>query len=132
MGKESYFWLNTEVNKWAEEKTNCLIKEILPPGAVDREHRSSWPMHYISKELAWYEKFSASDTKDDEFHLLNEGSVQAPFMTSQKKQYVEAFDGFKALKLPYEQGYDRKRCFSMYLFLPNARDGLITNVTGQN
>jgi serpin B len=46
-------------------------------------------------------------------------------MTSYKKQFVRAFDGFKVLRLPYEQGVD-KRQFSMYLFLPDAKDGLLT------
>ncbi|XP_058222740.1 serpin-ZX-like isoform X2 [Rhododendron vialii] len=44
-------------------------------------------------------------------------------MTSKKKQLVRAFDGFKVLGLPYKQGEDKRR-FSMYFFLPNAKDGL--------
>ncbi|XP_058223285.1 serpin-ZX-like [Rhododendron vialii] len=41
----------------------------------------------------------------------------------EEKQLVSAFDGFKVLGLPYKQGED-KRGFSMYFFLPNAKDGL--------
>ncbi|MED6108915.1 hypothetical protein PIB30_028649 [Stylosanthes scabra] len=44
-------------------------------------------------------------------------------MVSKKKQLISAFDGFKVLGLPYKQGED-KRKFSMYLFLPDAVDGL--------
>lgn len=45
-------------------------------------------------------------------------------MTSRKKQYISAFDGFKVLRLPYKQGGDDKRRFSVYFFLPDAKDGL--------
>ncbi|KAG8366159.1 hypothetical protein BUALT_Bualt17G0048400 [Buddleja alternifolia] len=44
-------------------------------------------------------------------------------MTSTKKQYVRAFDGFKVLRLPYKQGKDMCK-FSMYFFLPDVKDGL--------
>ncbi|MCI24419.1 serpin-ZX, partial [Trifolium medium] len=44
-------------------------------------------------------------------------------MTSSEDQFIEVFDDFKVLRLPYEQGED-KRQFSMYIFLPNAKDGL--------
>ncbi|KAL6987581.1 hypothetical protein U1Q18_013326 [Sarracenia purpurea var. burkii] len=44
-------------------------------------------------------------------------------MTSKKEQLVNAFDGFKVLGLPYKQGEDKRR-FSMYFFLPDAKDGL--------
>lgn len=72
---------------------------------------------------AWSEKFDASVTKDHEFFLLNGTSIQVPFMTSNKKQYVRAFDGFKVLALPYKQGEDNRK-FSMHIFLPDAKDGL--------
>ncbi|PHT98494.1 Serpin-ZX [Capsicum chinense] len=121
-----------EINKWAEVKTNGLIKEILPPGAVDAG-TSLVLGNAIYFKGAWTEKLNAY-TKHHEFHLLNVGvsvqapfmtgvSVQAPFMTSKNWQYVKAYDGFKVLRLPYKQGED-KLVLSMYMFLPNDRDGL--------
>ncbi|XP_031390912.1 serpin-ZX-like isoform X2 [Punica granatum] len=62
--------------------------------------------------------------EDAEFHLLNGSRVQVPFMTSKKRQAVRAFDGFKVLELPYKQGSGDQRRFSMYLYLPDAEDGL--------
>uniref|UniRef100_A0A7N0ZQB7 Serpin domain-containing protein n=1 Tax=Kalanchoe fedtschenkoi TaxID=63787 RepID=A0A7N0ZQB7_KALFE len=44
-------------------------------------------------------------------------------MTSKKMQLVSQYEGFKVLGLPYKQGED-KRQFSMYIFLPDAKDGL--------
>ncbi|KAL8472876.1 hypothetical protein ACS0TY_029918 [Phlomoides rotata] len=43
------------------------------------------------------------------FFLLNGRSVQAPFLTSKKQQYVRAFDGFRVLGLPYKQGEDNRK-----------------------
>lgn len=110
------------MNTWADKETNSLIKEILPSGSVDASTRLIFANAVYFKG-AWNEKFDASMTKDDEFILLNGTLVQAPFLTSKKKQYVRAFDGFKVLGLPYKQGED-KRKFSMYFFLPDAKDGL--------
>ncbi|XP_040998457.1 serpin-ZX isoform X1 [Juglans microcarpa x Juglans regia] len=111
-----------EVNSWAEKETNGLIKEVLPPGSVDGTSRLIFANALYFKG-AWGEKFDASATKDYDFHLPNGSSVQVPFMTSKKNQVAIAFEGFKVLGLPYKQGED-KRCFSMYFFLPDAKDGL--------
>ncbi|KAI8548745.1 hypothetical protein RHMOL_Rhmol07G0297500 [Rhododendron molle] len=114
--------VTNEVNQWAEKETNGLIKEVLPSGSVDASTKLIFANALYFKG-AWTAKFDASKTKDQEFHLLNGSSVQVPFMTSKKKQLVRAFDGFKVLGLPYKQGEDKRR-FSMYFFLPNAKDGL--------
>ncbi|XP_060199518.1 serpin-ZX-like [Lycium barbarum] len=111
-----------QVNQWTKMKTNDLIKEILPRDAVNNMTRLILANALYFKG-EWNEKFDASETKDQEFHLLNGGSVQAPFMTSKKKQCVEAFNGFKVLRLPYKQGTDMRR-FCMYFILPDAHDGL--------
>ncbi|KAL2895083.1 Serpin-ZX [Bienertia sinuspersici] len=73
---------------------------------------------------AWSKKFDASRTVENDFHLLNGKSVKVPYMTSSKKQFVEAFDGFKVLRLPYKQGEYNKNQFSMYILLPDLYDGL--------
>ncbi|KAB1220399.1 Serpin-ZX [Morella rubra] len=112
----------SEVNSWVEKETSGLIKEVLPPGSVDHTTRLIFANALYFKGV-WNEKFNASATKELDFHLLNGSSVKVPFMTSKKKQIVSAFDGFKVLGLPYRQGED-KRSFSMYFFLPDAKDGL--------
>ncbi|XP_056177301.1 serpin-ZX-like [Syzygium oleosum] len=114
--------VTSEVNTWAEKETSGLIKEILPAGSVD----SSTQLIFVNAlyfKAAWNDKFDSSKTKDSDFFLLNGNSVQVPFMTSENKQILAAHDGFKVLGLPYKQGED-KRQFSIYLFLPDARDGL--------
>ncbi|KAK7283321.1 hypothetical protein RIF29_12757 [Crotalaria pallida] len=114
--------VTNEVNSWAEKETNGLIKEVLPPGSVNSLTRLIFA-NALYFEGEWNEKFNASITKDHDFHLRNGNSVKVPFMISKKKQFISVFDGFKVLGLPYKQGED-KRQFSMYLFLPDAKDGL--------
>ncbi|KAL3732778.1 hypothetical protein ACJRO7_022320 [Eucalyptus globulus] len=121
--------VTSEVNTWAEKETSGLIKEVLPAGSVDSSTRLIFANALYFKG-AWSEKFDSSKTKDNDFFLLNGNSVQVPFMTSYKpfltsknKQIVGVYNGFKILGLPYKKGED-KRHFSMYLFLPDARDGL--------
>ncbi|MCH86031.1 serpin-ZX, partial [Trifolium medium] len=65
------------------------------------------------------------------FFLLH-SPIQRQFSTN-KKQFVSAFDGFKVLRLPYEQGEELpykqgedERQFSMYFFLPDTKDGLLS------
>jgi len=117
--------VTSEVNSWVEKKTNGLIKEVITPGSVDRK-----TLLILANALyfkgAWEEKFDASKTEEDDFHLLNGSSVQVPFMTSKERQLVSAFDGFKVLRLPYKRGkvLKDKRRFSMYVFLPDSKDGL--------
>ncbi|XP_077234160.1 serpin-ZX-like isoform X1 [Tasmannia lanceolata] len=111
-----------EVNSWAENETNGLIKELLPSTSVDNLTKLIFANALYFKG-AWNEKFDSSKTKDFDFNLLDGGSVQVPFMTSKKKQFLSSVNGFKVLTLPYKQGTD-KRQFSMYFFLPDEKDGL--------
>ncbi|CAN0909185.1 At1g47710 [Linum grandiflorum] len=126
-----------EVNDWADRKTNGLIKNIVPPDAVNSLTRLIFANALYFKG-AWNQKFDRSATKDHDFHLLNGGSVRVRFMSSEEEQYVSRFDGFKVLSLPYKQGRDKddKRRFSMCIFLPDSKTGLpalvekITNESG--
>jgi serpin B len=111
-----------EVNLWAEKETYGIIKEILPEGSVNNLTRLIFANALYFK-AEWVYQFFDYHTKNYDFHLLNGSSVKVPFMSSNLDQIIRAFDGFKVLCLPYEQGGD-KRQFSMYIFLPNAKDGL--------
>jgi len=111
-----------EVNSWVENVSAGLIKELLPAGSVDSTTRLVFGNALYFKG-AWERKFDASETKESEFFLLDGNSVQAQFMTTKEKQYVSSYDDFSVLKLPYKQGEDNRQ-FSMYIFLPDAKDGL--------
>ncbi|KAA0065279.1 serpin-ZX-like [Cucumis melo var. makuwa] len=114
--------VTSEVNSWAERHTNGLITDILPNGSVTRLTRLILANALYFKG-SWKQKFKPSETQNQEFHLLNGTTIEVPFMSSQEEQYIAAFDGFKVLALPYQQGFDQRH-FSMYFFLPDAKDGL--------
>ncbi|CAI9113611.1 OLC1v1014244C1 [Oldenlandia corymbosa var. corymbosa] len=109
-----------EVNDWAVKETNGLIQAILQPGAVD--NLSMLLANALYFKGAWEEKFDASKRKERKFHLLDGNTVKAAFFTSDKNRHISAYKGFKVLRLPYKNG---RRCFSMYLYLPNAKNGLL-------
>ncbi|KAG2302954.1 hypothetical protein Bca52824_031605 [Brassica carinata] len=101
-----------EVNAWALRHTNDLIKDLLPQGSV-------------TSQTTWIYGNALYLTKNKPFHLVNGESVSVPFMSSSRNQYVKAYDGFKVLRLDYQQGRDdADRRFSMYFYLPDQRDGL--------
>ncbi|CAA0827524.1 Serpin-ZX [Striga hermonthica] len=116
-----------EANAWVEEKTNGLIEQILPPDSIHTRTRLILATALYFKGT-WVYPFHKLLTSDREFFLLDGSSVRAPFMTMQKPQYYRAFDGFKVLRLPYKNGGDSEHKFSMYFFLPEARDGLTSLV----
>lgn len=112
-----------EVNSWVEKNTNGLIKNILSRHAVDSMTRLIFANALYFKGT-WQQKFDASTTQSSNFYLLNGNSIEVPMMRSSKKQYVSDDGDFKVLRLPYTQGSHDKRQFSMYIYLPKARDGL--------
>ncbi|PNX61150.1 serpin-ZX-like protein, partial [Trifolium pratense] len=103
-----------EVNLWAENETNGLIKNLLPPESVDSLTRFIFANALYFKG-EWEEEFDTSDTKDYDFHLLSGNSVKVPFMSSSNDQFISVFDGFKVLRFPYKQGEDERQ-FSIYFF----------------
>ncbi|KAJ0098737.1 hypothetical protein Patl1_21610 [Pistacia atlantica] len=109
-----------EINRWAENATNGLIKNLLPERGLERETVLIL-INALYFKGAWTEKIDASRTEYRDFYLLNGQTVRVPFMTSRKHTYhfYGSFDGFKSLKIPYRNGQDTKK-FSMYFFLPDA------------
>lgn len=119
--------VRNEVNSWAEKETNGRIKDFLARGSINNLTRLILANALYFKK-SWRDRFDASGTEEFDFHLYNGSSVKTSFMTrwvtSWGRRYISVFDSFKVLKLPYEQGQDSEKCFSMYVFLPNERDGL--------
>ncbi|KAL9172467.1 hypothetical protein ABFS82_03G049300 [Erythranthe guttata] len=112
-----------EVNAWAEKETNGLIKDLLQPGSI-----TPGTMLILANAVyfkgTWEEEFDESITRDLEFFLQSGSSIKAPFMCAGGSyQFIRAFDGFKVLRLSYVKAKDNRK-FSMYFFLPDAKDGL--------
>ncbi|CAA7029154.1 unnamed protein product [Microthlaspi erraticum] len=134
--------LRLELNTWASNHTNGLIKDLLPHGSITEETDVVYGNALYFKGQ-WKKPFDKSYTRDGEFHLVDGTSVSVPFMSSNKNQYIKAYvgltyDGFKVLRIPYRQshgdtdrispyrqgGDDTNRGFSMYFYLPDKKDGL--------
>ncbi|MFS7913829.1 putative Serpin family protein [Helianthus anomalus] len=111
-----------EVNLWAEKQTNGLIKELLPADGVSSFTRLIFTNALYFKGT-WRDPFDRVLTKESDFYLLGGNKVQVPFMTCGLDKFVCEYDDFKVLGLHYLRGED-KRQFTMYFFLPDAKDGL--------
>ncbi|KAH7690657.1 Serpin family protein [Dioscorea alata] len=111
-----------EVNGWVEKETNGLIKDLLPDGSVDSNTRLIIANALYFKGL-WEHKFDISITREEEFHLLDNTIIKAPFMTSKEDQFITSFDGFQVLRLPYRKHQDTES-FSMYIYLSDDLFGL--------
>ncbi|KAJ4754340.1 Serpin family protein [Rhynchospora pubera] len=111
-----------QINNWVEQMTAGKIKELLPFRSVKEETRLILgnAMYFNG---SWDAKFDPLYTKINTFHLIDGNSVETPFMTSSKKQFIAVYDGFKVLKLPYKQGQDFRQ-FSFCIFLPDASNAL--------
>ena len=70
-----------QVNSWVDQVTSGLIKEMLPAGSIETDTRLVLGNALYFKG-AWTQKFHASGTKDDNFHLVDKTSVKTPFMSS--------------------------------------------------
>ncbi|KAK1407523.1 hypothetical protein QVD17_39139 [Tagetes erecta] len=114
--------ITEEVNLWVTKETNGLITHVLSGEAISSLTRYIFA-NAIYFKGSWTQKFEQSKTKKYDFHLLDGNKVQVPFMTSKKHQCVREYDDFKVLGLPYIQG-DNVHQFTMYFYLPNAKNGL--------
>ncbi|KAB8114774.1 hypothetical protein EE612_054374 [Oryza sativa] len=129
-----------KINKWVSKATNKLIREILPDGSV-HGGTALVLVNAIYFKGKWSNPFPRERTTTGKFHRLDGSSVDAPFMSSREDQYIGFYDGFKVLKLPYHRTmknhgdggditpailkhYGENVGLSMYIFLPDARDGL--------
>ncbi|KAK3010883.1 hypothetical protein RJ639_011153 [Escallonia herrerae] len=69
-----------------------------------------------------------SETRDRDFYLLSGEKIRVPFMCPNlyQYQYYKSCDTYKVAKLPYSNCHEEEsREFSMYVFLPNEKDGLL-------
>ncbi|ONK72626.1 uncharacterized protein A4U43_C04F21360 [Asparagus officinalis] len=57
------------------------------------------------------------------FYRLNRVPFTVSFMTTNSRQCIGCYDGFKVLRLPFKRGCG-PRIFAMYVFLPDAQDAL--------
>ncbi|KAM0885843.1 hypothetical protein ACQ4PT_030093 [Festuca glaucescens] len=129
------------INAWVKKATNNIIDSIV---SVDDFTGGTYLVlaNAVYFKAKWEVPFESSDTRPGSFHRLDGSRVDAQFMsrTMYAAQYASCSDGFKVLQLPYENGRvdgdaagvaspdaDDTR-YSMYLFLPDERQGMASMV----
>lgn len=103
------------INNWVEDKTNNKIKDLIPPGVLDRFTRLVLT-NAIYFKGAWVNQFDEADTKDEDFAINNGDIVKIPMMRLVDKDVEFNYgedDEIQILELPYE-GYE----LSMIILLP--------------
>lgn len=112
-----------EVNSWVNNETKGLIQGILD-SSEDLDMLKVILANALYFKGTWDPIFDVSDTSDKNFYLLNGEEVKAPFMyQGYGYEQYGSFEGFKVLWLPYQNEQDQRQ-FSMYIYLPDERDGL--------
>ncbi|KAK9663939.1 hypothetical protein RND81_14G007900 [Saponaria officinalis] len=113
-----------EVNTWAEQQTNGLIKHLISNHDINAYTKVllTNALHFKS---TWLHPFYTKDTTEQNFTLINGDTVRVPFMNRFLKYYDYGMcEGCQVLRLPYRCKDPWKR-FSMYIFLPKEVNGLL-------
>ena len=101
------------INDWVAEETSGKVKDLLPPGIIDRSTRLVLT-NAIYFNASWLWPFSPRDTEVRPFHLDGGGVVMVPMMTETNGYGYAEGDGYQAVDLPYSW-----RELSMTILLPD-------------
>lgn len=114
-----------EINEWFESKTGGHFQGLLPESYI-----SASTLLVLANALYfrgyWYDPFFPEMTRDGTFYVSPGHEVTVPFM---ERNYLHEWmqigchPGFKVLRMAYIN-HKREHCFSMYIYLPDDRDGL--------
>ncbi|KAE8772755.1 putative non-inhibitory serpin-Z9 [Hordeum vulgare] len=111
-----------KINSWVNKSTRQTITSLLPDGLVDQNTGLVLGSALYFKGR-WLDKTDIGKTAEQKFYCLDGTHVLVPFVEYDRTRLFAEHDGFKVIKLPYKQG-NNERKFSMYIFLPDAHDGL--------
>jgi len=116
-----------DINSWVANRTNGMIKDILPPGALDIDAANLLVLiNTIYFKGTWLKQFDPANTTQQPFHVTPQKSVQAPMMKRTDEKAVFNYtsgDGVQVLRLDYGGGD-----MSMLLLLP--KDGNTSRLEG--
>ena len=115
--------------EWVKKATKNLIDTVISASDIDAT-TDLVLANAVYFKGAWLVPFDSYRTQRSSFHRLDGGGAETEFMTTGNIDFMDVacLDGFKVLKLPYKPGADPWTRYSMFVFLPDARDGLSTMV----
>jgi len=106
------------INAWIARQTRDKIRDLLPPGTIDRLTRLVLTNAAYFK-AAWTHPFKEDATHDAPFTLPDGRRVNVPMMRQQHRFGYMEDDDLQALSMPYGRG-----AASMLVLLPRDAAGL--------
>lgn len=107
-----------EINAWVEQRTQSRIRDLIPPGGVDRETRLVL-VNAVYLKAPWESAFRETATKPLPFHAGGGAAVDAPTMFRQGRLGFSPREGFSVVTIPYRGGE-----LQFVVLLPDVPDGL--------
>ncbi len=89
-----------EINTWAEDHTAKMIRDLIPPGALDTDTRLVLT-NAIYFKGTWASQFKPAATKDAPFNVSKTVKVQTPMMHQTGHYRFVRENGVSAIELPY-------------------------------
>ncbi|XP_047050011.1 serpin-Z1-like [Lolium rigidum] len=116
-----------EINQWVARSTGGLVKDILSKAKPLDPSTRLVLANTVRFRGNWQDAFSQDLTAEGTFYIdADPGhAVRVPFMTGSSDHEllrVGVHPGFKVLCMPYRRRSSSS--FAMYIYLPDARDGL--------
>ncbi|XP_034477581.1 antichymotrypsin-2-like isoform X2 [Drosophila innubila] len=108
------------INSWVEQRTNNLVKDLVPASALDSDSRLVL-VNAIHFKGNWVHPFPEHSTHNERFHLNEIDGIDVPMMNLKERlRYADlpSLDA-SALELPYENSD-----LSMLILLPKSKTGL--------
>lgn len=106
------------INSWVEEKTNNKIKDLIPPGGVDKQ-TALVLTNAIYFKGEWKTKFSWWKTRKADFAVSAKDKVKVPMMHLKEDFKYYEDEKLQALELPYKGDE-----ISMLVLLPSDTEGI--------
>jgi serpin B len=107
-----------KINKWVANKTNKLIKDLLPEGSLDKNTRMVL-VNALYFKMKWAFEFDEKQIAEHKFYEDKETFKEIPFMLNNQNYRMNEQKDFVALEIPYIEGKQ-----SMLILLPKKKDGL--------
>ncbi|WVZ50934.1 hypothetical protein U9M48_002138 [Paspalum notatum var. saurae] len=133
------------INEWVKKATDSLIDSVISVDDVDAA-TDLVLANAVYFKGEWMDPFQPTSTSTGTFNLLSGQQAEGKFMSKFEMLKVACMDRFKVLELPYKsfRSYSdtakgevnasvwpdasEVTQYSMFLFLPDARDGIATMV----
>jgi serine protease inhibitor len=106
----------SEINNWVADETKDKIKKIVSQITPDD---IMFLINAIYFKGSWRQKFAESATRERDFHLTGNKTIQHPLMERHDKYAYMEDNASQVIKLPYGDGE-----FAMVVFLPRKSIGI--------